>query len=412
MANPYRELFSAPGSLAFSITGFIARMPISMTGIGIIAMLSQMRGDYGLAGAVSAAFTLSMALIGPQVSRVVDRRGQGRVLLPATGISVASLGALLLCAHYDAPVWTLFVFAVLAGFMPSMAAMVRARWSELYSDSPKLHTAFSLESVIDELTFVVGPALSVALCTALFPEAGPLLAVIFLAVGVLLFVAQRKTEPAVRPPSEAAGGSVISNGAILGLVLTLTAGGVIVGAVDVVSVAFAEDQGSPAAAGIVISAYALGSGAAGLLFGMLKLTIPLPRLLLMGTAGTALTTLPLLIVGNIATLSVAVFVAGVFFAPTMIVIMGLVEKIVPGSKITEGMTWAITGLSIGVAMGAAVSGEAVDRFGPDGGFTVAVIAGAFALLVAALGYRLLTTRVREAERAGEQERTAAAPSQV
>lgn len=409
MANPYRELFSAPGSLAFSITGFIARMPVSMTGIGIIAMLSQMRGDYGLAGAVSATFTLSMALIAPQVSRAVDRRGQGKVLLPATGISVVSLGALLLCAHYSAPAWTLFVFAVLAGFMPSMAAMVRARWSELYSDSPKLHTAFSLESVIDELTFVVGPALSVALCTVLFPEAGPLLAVILLAVGVLLFVAQRDTEPPVRPLAEEGGRSVIGNGAIIGLVLTLMAGGVIVGTVDVVSVAFAEEQGNTAAAGIVVSAYALGSAAAGILFGTLKLTIPLPRLLLMGTAGTALTTLPLLVVDGIATLSIAVFAAGVFFAPTMIVIMGLVEKIVPAAKITEGMTWAITGLSIGVAMGAAVSGEAVDRFGPDGGFTVAVIAGAFTLLAALTCFRLLTSRVREAELADE---TGLEPSQV
>ncbi|MDQ3405743.1 MAG: MFS transporter [Actinomycetota bacterium] len=395
MANPYRELFSAPGSVAFSVAGFIARMPISMTGIGIIAMLSQMRDDYALAGLVSATFTLSMALIGPQVSRVVDRRGQGKVLLPVTGISVASLGALLLCAHYGAPTWTLFLFAVFAGFMPSMAAMVRARWSELYRDSPRLHTAFSLESVIDEMTFVVGPALSVSLCTILFPEAGPLLAVILLAVGVLLFTAQRKSEPRVQPISDEGGGSAIRNGAVQILVLTLLAGGVIVGTIDVVSVAFAEQQGSVAAAGIVVSVYAVGSGAAGLLFGMLKLTIPLPRLLLLGTLGTALTTLPLLIVGDILTLSIAVFASGVFFAPTMIVIMGLVERIVPSSKLTEGMTWAITGLSIGVALGAAVSGAAVERFGPDGGFLVAVTAGAAALVIALLGYRMLSARASE-----------------
>nr|MDQ3577388.1 MFS transporter [Actinomycetota bacterium] len=154
-------------------------------------------------------------------------------------------------------------------------------------------------------------------------------------------------------------------------------------------------QGSVAAAGIVVSVYAVGSGAAGLLFGMLKLTIPLPRLLLLGTLGTALTTLPLLIVGDILTLSIAVFASGVFFAPTMIVIMGLVERIVPGSKLTEGMTWAITGLSIGVALGAAVSGAAVERFGPDGGFLVAVTAGAAALVIALLGYRMLSVKASE-----------------
>ncbi|RKT87032.1 Predicted arabinose efflux permease, MFS family [Saccharopolyspora antimicrobica] len=397
MANPYRELFSAPGSLAFAAAGLVARIPVPMTGIGIIAMLAQMRGDYGLAGAVSAAFTLSMALIAPQVSRLVDRLGQGRVLLPVTGISVASLGALLLCARYGAPVWTLFVFAVLAGFMPSMAAMVRARWSELYRDSPRLHTAFSLESVVDELTFVIGPALSVSLCTALFPEAGPLVAAVFLAVGVLLFVAQRRTEPVVVPAAEVTGGSAIEGGAVKFLVLVLVAGGVIVGTVDVVSVAFAEHLGQPAAAGIVVSVYALGSGLSGLVFGMRRLTVPLPRLLLVFTAGTALTTLPMLVVGGIPALSVTVFFAGIFFAPTMIVVMGMVEKFVPAGKLTEGMTWAITGLNIGVALGAAAAGQAIEAFGVQGGFVIAAGAGGLTFLVALLAFPLLRRKSREVD---------------
>ncbi|WP_414940261.1 MFS transporter [Amycolatopsis sp. cmx-11-51] len=395
MANLYRALFSAKGSIAFTAAGLVARIPVPMMGIGIITMLAQTRGDYGLAGLVSAAFTLSMALLGPQVSRLVDRRGQGRILLPVTGISVMALGALLLCARFGAPAWTLYVCAILAGFMPSMAAMVRARWSQLYRDSPRLHTAFALESVIDELTFVIGPALSVALCTTVFPEAGPLVAVVFLAVGVLLFVAQRETEPPVLPTSGPAGRSAIRLGAVRVLVLTLMAGGVIVGTVDVVSVAFAEHVGSPAAAGIVVSVYAVGSAISGLAFGTVKMTMAPPRLLLIGTAGTAASAVPLLIVDGIASLCVVVFVAGLFFSPTMIVVMGMIEKIVPAEKLTEGMTWAITGLSIGVALGAAVSGEAVDRFGPDGGFTVAVVAGGSIILIALLSYPLLSTGVRE-----------------
>ncbi|MEU3628966.1 ABC transporter permease [Amycolatopsis coloradensis] len=395
MANPYRELFSAKGSIAFSAAGLVARIPVPMMGIGIITMLAQARGDYGLAGLVSAAFTLSMALLGPQVSRLVDRRGQSRILLPVTGISVMALGALLLCARFGAPAWALYVCAILAGFMPSMAAMVRARWSQLYRDSPRLHTAFALESVVDELTFVIGPALSVALCTTVFPEAGPLVAVVFLVVGVLLFVAQRETEPSVLPASGPAGRSAIRLGAVRVLVLTLVAGGVIVGTVDVVSVAFAQHVGSPSAAGLVVSVYAVGSAISGLAFGTLKTTMTPPRLLLIGTAGTAASAVPLLIVDGIASLCVVVFVAGLFFSPTMIVVMGMIEKVVPAEKLTEGMTWAITGLSIGVALGAAVSGEAVDRFGPDGGFTVAVVAGGSIILIALLSYPLLSTMVRE-----------------
>ncbi|WP_103535661.1 MFS transporter [Streptomyces sp. SM11] len=397
MANPYGTLFTTPGSVAFSAAGFVARMPLSMAGIGIITMLSQMKGEYGLAGAVSATFTLSMALCGPQISRMVDRRGQSKVLLPATGLSVIAMGVLLLCARYDAPVWTLFGSAVVAGTMPNLAAMVRARWTHVYRGSDRLHTAYSLESVVDELTFVVGPALSVALSTALFPEAGPLVAVVLLTLGVLMFVPQRRTEPPVIQPAADGAPSVsaLRGGPLVLLALTLVAGGTIVGTVDVVSVAFAEEQGSPVGAGIVLSVYAVGSAGAGLVFGALRLTTPLPRLLLLSTVGTALTTLPLLLVGDIATLSAAVFFSGVFFAPTMIVVMGLVEKTVPPTVLTEGMTWAITGLSVGVALGASVSGGMVDRLGPSGGFTVAIAAGGATVLLALIAQRPLDRGLRE-----------------
>nr|CEL19867.1 ABC transporter, permease protein [Kibdelosporangium sp. MJ126-NF4] len=286
--------------------------------------------------------------------------------------------------------WALFGFAVLAGCMPNMGAMVRARWAELYRDSPRLHTALALEAVVDELTFVVGPALSVALSTMVFPEAGPLVAAAVLALGVVLFVLQRRTEPATHPHGVDGGGSAVRSSGLIVLVLTLVAGGTIIGTVDVVSVAFAEAQGAPAAAGIVLSAYAVGSGVAGLAFGMLKLSMPLPRLFLIGVAGTAVTTLPMLLVDSVALLAVAVFVSGAFFAPTMIVVMGLVERLTPASRLTEGMTWAITGISVGVALGAAVSGQVLDGYGPGGGFFVAIAAGVAALLVALLGRRMLS----------------------
>ncbi|APE34272.1 ABC transporter permease [Nocardia mangyaensis] len=395
MANPYRELFAAPGAVAFTAAGIVARVAMPMVGIGLIAMLSQLRGDYLLAGAVSACFTLSMALLGPRISRLVDRRGQSRILLPATGISVAALGALLLAAGYGAPAWLLFGLAIPSGCIPSMSALIRSRWTEILAGSPRLHTAFSFESVVDEMTFVFGPALSVALCTILFPQAGPLVAAVLLVIGGVLVTAQRGTEPAVRAAniSDARVGSP----SMIVLVLALVAGGTIVGTIDVVSVAFAERQGSPAAAGLVVSVYAFGSAVAGLVFGTLELRIPLPRLLLLGVTGTAITTVPLVLVSTIAGLAIAVFLAGVFFAPTMIVIMTLVEKCVPASALTEGMTWAITGLNVGVAAGAAATGLVVDLIGAGAGSYVALGAGLCVVAIAAIGLPVLGNAVADSE---------------
>jgi len=389
MANPYRELFKAPGARNFVLAGMIARMPISMTGIGVITMLSQLKGGYALAGAVAATFALATAFCAPQVSRLVDRYGQRNILPVSALIGGGALLMLLLCTRLQAPTWTLFIFAALAGCMPSMSAMVRARWTEIYRGQPQLQTAYALESVLDEVCFIVGAPLSVGLCVTLFPEAGPLAGLLMLAIGVTAFVAQRSTEPTVHPHEEHHQGSIIRSTDMQLLLLLMMAMGVIVGVIDVVSVAFAQQQGQPAAASIVLSVYGIGSFLSGIAFGAMRSKLPLPQLFLYGGVATAVTTLPLLLASNIFGLSVAVFVAGLFFSPTLIVAMALIERIVPPAKLTEGLTWLVTGLSIGVAMGAAGAGVLVDAFGARSGFWLAIAAGAVVLGSAIQSFRHL-----------------------
>lgn len=393
MANPYRELFAAPGTRGFAVAGMVARTALPMTGIGIITMLAQLRGSYALAGAVSATFVLTYALLSPQSSRLVDRHGQSRVLPAATAISTMGILLMLASTWWQAPDWTLFIGALLAGSMPSMSAMVRARWTAIYRGQPRLQTAHSLETVLDEVTFIAGPPLSVGLSVAVFPQAGPLVAAGLLVLGVLTLVAQRSTEPPVQAQDRIADGSrsVIRLASVRLLALLMVAMGAIVGTVDIVSVAFAEQLGQPVAASLVLSAYAAGSCVAGLLFGAIPWPIPLYRLLLLGGLATAATTLPLLLVGSLPALATAVLVAGLFFAPTMIVAMALVERLVPERRLTEGMTWLLAGLNVGVALGAAVAGQVVDAGGARAGFAVALCAGALVLWMALWGHQRLRT---------------------
>ncbi|MFI8931267.1 MFS transporter [Streptomyces sp. NPDC053474] len=399
MPHAYREIFTAPGTKAFSSAGLVARLPLPLTHMGILTMLSETTGEYALSGLVAGAFTLSMAVLGPQVSRAVDRRGQSRVLPVAAGVSVLGLAGLLLCATSGAPSWTLFLCALLSGLMPSMSAMVRARWTELYRGTPRLTTAYSMESVVDELTYVIGPALAVVLSTALFPQAAPLAAGLLLVVGVALFVPQKGTEPPVKPRTADGGGaSALSSPPVLVLALVLLCGGAIPGMVDTMGLVFAEDAGDKSLAGLVFAVYAIGSGVSGLLFGARRIGVPLPRLLLIGVTGTALTTLPFLFVDGVGGMVVVVFLAGVFFAPTMVVVMGIVERTTPEHKLTEAMTWMIAGLQSGVAIGAAVTGVVHDHLGATAGVSVAVVAGALALLLTLCGLPMLRARLAHAER--------------
>ncbi|MET8029599.1 MFS transporter [Streptomyces avermitilis] len=390
MPSPYRALFAAPGSKGFSAAGFLGRMPLSMMGIGVVTMISQLTGRYGLAGALSATIALSAAALGPQISRLVDRYGQRRVLRPATLFALTAAAALLLAAHYDWPDWVLFVCSAGIGCVPSLGAMTRARWANLYRDTPQLHTAYAFESVVDEVCFIFGPIISIGVSTVWFPEAGPLLAAVFLALGVFWLTAQRATEPEPHPHEQHSGGSALSAAGLQVLVATFVATGAIFGAVDVVTVAFAEEQGHKAAASVVLALYAAGSCVAGVVFGLLRFTGAAERRWLLGICAMAVSMIPLLLVGNLPFLAVALFVAGLSIAPTMITTMSLIEQHVPRAKLTEGMTWVSTGLAVGIALGSSVSGWVIDAAGARAGYGVPAVSGAVAVAVGFLGYRRLS----------------------
>ncbi|MFE7130637.1 MFS transporter [Streptomyces sp. NPDC057638] len=407
MPSPYRAIFTAPGSKSFTAAGLFGRMPLAMMSIGIVTMVSQLTGRYGLAGALSATMALAAAVLGPQVSRLVDRHGQARVLRPVTLIAVGSVAGLLICARQEAPNWTLFVFAATGGCVPSVGSMVRARWAAIFPRSSReLHTAYSWESIVDEMCFICGPIISIGLSTAVFPEAGPLVAALFLLVGVFWLTAQRDTEPAPHPRGQDGRGSALRSPGLQVLVVTFAATGALFGSVDVVTVAFAEEQGHKSLASVALAVYALGSCLAGLVFGLMHFKGAGERRWLLGVCAMAVSMIPLQLVGNLAFLAVALFVAGLAIAPTMITTMALVEARVPRSQLTEGMTWVSTGLAVGIALGFSIGGWAIDAFGAEPAYAVPGFAGAVAAVVAFLGYRRLNRPVptREGQRADGHER--------
>lgn len=392
MSNPYGEIFRAPGAKGFSTAGFFARLPFAMAPIGIVAMLSQTRGEYWLAGAVSATFALTNALVSPQISRLVDRRGQRAVVAPATIVSAIAFAVLIIAANQGWPAWTLFASAFLSAAMPSIPAMVRARWTEIFRDRPELNTAFAFESAADELVYIAGASLSVGLSVSLFPEAGMVISTAFLTLGTAIFLLQRSTEPKVR----ASGSDGPQHSAIwLRPVQVITLALIFVGATfataEVSAVAITKELGQPSAASLVIGVYAAGSFIVGLVIGALKLKMPLHRQLLVAVSVLALTSIPLLIAGtSVALLAFAVFLSGVAISPTFITAFGLIERRVPESMLTEGVTWVMTGIGIGMALGAFVSGLVVDNFGPANGFWVSVMASLVTVVIVALGQNTLS----------------------
>ncbi|MGH3344565.1 MAG: MFS transporter [Carbonactinosporaceae bacterium] len=396
MLRPYRELFVTRGAWVFSLAGFVARMPISMVGLGIVLLVSAVTGEYGLAGALSATFAFTQAMVSPQVARLVDRLGQARVTVPALAVFAAGLIWLLVLVEAGAPSWTLFASTAVAGAaMPPVGSLVRARWSHALRDSRRVHTAYSFESAVDELIFVVGPVLVTVLATQVGRLAG-LLAVLVLAVGgTLAFAAHRVSEPPPSGMGHREDGFVLADPGLRVVFGSFIALGGFFGSFEVIVVAFASEQGLRVLSGVVLALYALGSFLAGLAYGTIRFRAPLHRRFRTASAFMALSVLPLLAVGrlgNLPVLAVLALVAGFSASPLLIGGFALVERLAPAARLTEGLTWAVTGVVLGVTAGASVSGWAIDRLGAGPAFAVPVVSGVTTALVAFAGTRWLGPR--------------------
>jgi MFS family permease len=208
----YRRVLALPGAVVFSASGLVARMPISMVSLGIVLLVSTRTGSYSLAGTVSAAFLVANALLAVAQARLIDRLGQSRVLPVAVGIFAVGLVAMMVAVEVDAPVPWPHLGAALAGAgMPQIEASVRARWALLVRDKQELHTAYAFESVLDEVVFIVGPALVTVLATLVHPLAGLVTAVTAAVLGTTVLVSQKRTEPpAAGPRDQSAAGASAS----------------------------------------------------------------------------------------------------------------------------------------------------------------------------------------------------------
>ncbi|MEV1020888.1 MFS transporter [Streptomyces sp. NPDC050264] len=386
----YARLFTLPGARAFTLGNLIARFPQGMFSISAVIMISGTRGSYALAGAVTATGLVANAVVGPWTARLVDRYGQARIAVPATAVSACGSLALLLCVRFEAPDWTLFAAYLASAATPNTGGMSRARWAHLLKgDADALHTANSFEQAADELCYMLGPVVAAFLCGSLLPEAGTLVSAVLMVTGVLIFAAQRATEPPPHARTEATKTPLRARG-MPPLLIAFLAMGAIFGSLEVVTVAFADAQGHKVWAGGILALQAAGSCAAGLVFGATKPTGPAGRRHPMCVAAmSVLMTLPLLaaaLTGSLLALGGALLIAGMATAPTMVTGMTLVQQRTPASQLNEGMTLAVTGLLGGIACGSAAGGAAVEHWGPTAAYTVPVAAAVTALLLSLYGY--------------------------
>ncbi|MEH0419398.1 MFS transporter [Streptomyces sp. B21-083] len=374
----YGQLLRTPGAWTFLLPGFAARQPFAMLTISIVLLVQHTTGSYGTAGAVAAVTGVSMALCAPYGGRLADRHGQRTVLVPGVVLHTLSGLTLTTLALTGAPLWTLFSAAALTGATtPQIGPMVRARWAAKLQDSPLMPTAAAFESVTDELTFVFGPLLATALCTALDPAAGLVTEAALTLLGGLLFAAQKSTQPPVAGDNALSGrharGERVSALGIPGvrvLIVAFLGIGAVFGGMQVSLAAFSESTGNPGLNGVLYGVFAAGNMLSGLVCGAVAWRMAPQRRLVAGYTALAVTASGLWTAESALTLAGLGLLVGMCIAPALITGYTLVDSLVPAGARTEAFTWLTGAVALGQAAAVTVAGQLEDHLWDGAGFLV------------------------------------------
>jgi predicted MFS family arabinose efflux permease len=383
MFTRYRAVLGHHGAWRFSLTALVGRLPISISTLGIVLLVTGVGRSYALAGALSAAFTIAGGLSSVVQGRLMDRLGQSVVLPVVTVLYAVGVVGLVTAVEAGWPAWTAFASAFLAGAAyPPAGSVVRARWSHVLAGRPRdVQTAYALESVIDEVIFVIGPTAATVLATRWHPWAGLGLALVTGVPGMLALAAQRGSQPV---PHRARSSSRARPPMPWRLVVVLAAVSFALGsmfsAAEVSTVAFSSEQHAKPYAGVLLACWSAGSLIAGLVTGTLPWRRSPVFRMRVGCGVLALVMVPMSFVGSMVGMGLTLFVAGFAIAPTLIALFSAIEQGVPAARLTEGIAISHTGLAAGLAPGAALAGLVIDAQGASPSYLVALGGGVVAAL--------------------------------
>jgi len=314
----------------------------------------------------------------------------------------SALVALVVALSMPAPRWLAFTLAAAAGAcFPPITVCMRTFFKQRLKDDALLATAYSLESVLIELIFILGPVLVAAFVALASPAAAVLFAAACSCAGTLLFQhsqALRRWEIVKRSPSgslsephgRASLFGPLAEPGFVPLLAVIVCYASAFGLVEIGTIAFATEANGQALAGVLLGIMSIGSAAGGLVYGSRSWRLPLARQfpIMLGMMGLG--------VGPLALLSASwafglwCLVAGVAMAPALIMQSMLVAGNSRPEHSTEAFTWSTTGLLAGVGLGLTAGGTLLEY-----AKSPAVFAAAAALSVAAglVALRLVKTRI-------------------
>lgn len=388
-----------------------------MMSIGAMTVVVSARDSVELGGLNAAAIGIGMACFGPFIGAAADRYGQKPTLLVVAAVHSALLGTFVWLAFSTQPDWMMLLASFAVGATgPQTSPMSRSRLvtiatTELPVDQRgrAVNSALAYESAVDEVIYVFGPV-TVGLLATLFGAWAPLLisaSMTFLFVS-LFALHHTSAPPKSREERALTLSPVIAlfRPAVLVVVAGSFATGMFFGATMTALIAVSNEAGRPEEGGLLFGVMGIGSAILAISVTWFPSSFTLRYRWLASAA--------LIVVGGVLLQSAetrpglifALAVMGLGVGPLLVTIFGFAAERTPEGRSATVMSMVGTGIMLGQALTAAVTGNLGEHFGADVALMVP-LASAILIFLTGMVNMPLSSVARVAARAEADARTRA-----
>lgn len=382
---PFADVLSQEGAVATTFGGLVARAPIAMVPIGLIAIGSGPLHSYAVGGAAAGAFSIANAVGATLIGRSADEQGHRPTLIRASVVMIAAAVAITAVA-LAAPQAILLILAsaLFGAATPNMGSIIRARWTFVVRSAPLRLRAMGLEAVNDEVNFLIGPPIASLLIVQGLVWGPIAVAALLSLIGLSVVLSQRAWEPKLHAP-DAAGmaGAIRENGL---LIVSAAGVGSILGASQVLLLGYCTAIG--AATGIAL-ALGLNSGAS--LIGAILIGSKsdwrwsAERRFAVAAIFFGLVTIPTALVNGYIPYLVATTGAGFGISPMFIQSNAVIAERTGGSARSGAFALIGGGVVFGISAGSAIGGVAIDAAGASDARLILIPLALFMVLPILLG---------------------------
>ena len=398
----YAKILSVRKAYPFEFALLIMRFFTFSYTIGTITMLTLAGYPFFHAGTVASVLAISVLVFGPVVSHAIDRHGQSKVLPFACGLVV--IGSLIIIADvlFDGPSIPLYIGAILMGFTPTPGALARTRWTYLIETDEEvgatvdLQSVYAYEGILDDLGFTLGPPISIAIAAVSVPVAGVVASTLCYALGVIVLVNAKASEPTVgwgveqKSDDRTQRKSAFTLSPIVRIVFCMMlCVGAFFGIFDAATLALAQLTDDTPLASLYLTLSGVISMAGGFVFGMIRNAPSKAKLLIITAVLIGASYACMMFVDSMLTLFIFGLFASIFYAPFLISENAAVESAVPPTHLTEALTWITIGANCGLAFGPTLAGLLLDEFGVTIAFSCGALFAIFIPIIALAFKRLI-----------------------